>query len=257
MRFGAAVLAVVLASAVGSLPAAVRIGGSLSSGSNLLSVWVAFSAAVLLPMAIATIVLRQAHAALRLFDPRAVSNGLVVALVWALTSFGVLLVLGAFLRATTHHHGLAGATFGTVGLVASLLIALLAMRVVAWARSVWAPVRWLLLVLGGLGLGAELASITRTLALSPAASTWCADVLALVLAAAFGALAFPARRRPLAPLAVAGPPLAAVVLVLGFAALRSTPQLTLALEDESPLLSSTLCQLIGRPVPAKAVAPSH
>ena len=242
MRFGAAVTAVVLASAIGTLPAAVRVAPTVASTAGPASVWIACMAIVLLPMAFATMVLRQAHAALRLFDLAAIPNGLTVGFVWGVGTFGALSALGAFLRANTHHHGLAGATFAGVGLAIALVVALFAARLVGWADSLGPAVLWIVRAASGIGVGVALASASRTLAGSPAASTWCADILALMLAAAFGALAFPARRRPVTALAVIGPPLAAIVLVMGFAALgdhgADTPPLRATLQEEAPVIAS-------------------
>ena len=256
MRFGAAVTAVILASAVGTLPASMRVAPSLSSCCTAMTVWVAFTAVVLLPMGVATVLLRRAHAALRLFDAGAVSTSLLVVPIWALGSFGALAALGAFLRGHTHHHGLAGTTFAAIGAALLLFYALFSARLVAWARLLAAPFRWMLLALGGLALGAELAAVFRILSGSPGASTGCADVIALVLAAAFGALAFPAGRRTLAPLAIAGPPAAAVVLVLGLAAVRSVAPLRAELELEVPLLSAVLRNLVDGSA-SVAPPPSH
>src|SRR6202042_1491313 len=108
--------------------------------------------------ALATVVVRRALAALRLFDPAALSTGLAVASVWALASFGALAALGAFLRATTHHHGLAGVTFAAAGVSVSALVAVFATRIVGWARAASRVLRWGTLALGGLALGIEMAS---------------------------------------------------------------------------------------------------
>jgi len=75
-------------------------------------------------------------------------------------------------------------------------------------------------------------------------------VIAFVLAAAFGAGAFPHRSRPFAALALAGPPLAAVVLLVGFATLGGSAPLRAAVSAEAPVLDvvlSPVATMVGGP----------
>jgi hypothetical protein len=240
MRFGAAVAAVLLSSVVATMPAAVRIAPSLTPTSSSASSWVALLAIAFLPLTIATVALRHALAALRLFDPKTVATGVTTVLVWGLATFVALAGLGTFLRATTHHHGLAGVTFACAGVVIAAPVALFSTRFVQWAQATPPPGRWLAYLALGLALGAGLVFFGRTLGHSPGASTFALDVAAFAFAAAFGAGAFPRRNHPLVPLALAGPPLAAIVLVVGFGTLRSSPPLRTAVMEEAPVLGAAM-----------------
>jgi len=237
MRFGAAVSAVVLSSAIATLPAAVRVSRAVATSGGA-SAWMALLAVAFFPMAFATVVLRHAVGAVRLFDARSVAGGVLAAVVWGATMFAVLAALGAGLRATTHHHGLAGVTFALTGAVAALLVALVSVRVAALIREASAVVRWLALAALLILLAACGLLFMRALGQSPAAVTLTVDLVAFALAAGFGAGVFPRRTRPFAPLALAGPPLAAVVLVVGFATLGSSAPLRSALGEEAPVLAA-------------------
>jgi len=239
MRFGAAVSAVVLSSILATMPATLRIAPALAGSVGFISIWTALVALACAPLAVMTVAVRHALAALRLFDRRALAAGVAVALVWGLLTTVALTALGAFLRATTHHHGLAGVTFGCFGVVVAAFAALLAVRVVEWATAVPAPVRWGLMAVAGVTAGAMLAAVTRLLGHSEAGAALAVDVSAFAIAAAFGGSAFPSRSRPFAPLAFAGPPVAAIVLFTGFATLRASTSLRAAIDADAPILSVT------------------
>ena len=262
MRFGAAVSAVILASVIATMPAAVRISASIGAASGGVSLWVSLLALAFFPLAVATVVLRHALASLRLFDPRTVTTGVAAVLVWGLMTFVALSGLGMVLRATTHHHGLAGVTFGGGGTVVAAVLALFAIRVVHALRDGSPALRWAAIISCGLLVGVGVAFSAHVLARSEPASALCIDLIAFTFAAAFGAGAFPHRTRPLAPLALAGPPLAAVVLVVGFATLGGSAPLRGAVEADAPILSRVLAFAIPggatrrvSPVPALTAAP--
>jgi hypothetical protein len=229
-----------LASVVATMPAAVRIAPAIARSSGAASVWLGLLALAFFPVSIATVTLRHALAALRLFDSRAFTTALLAIVVWVLVTFVSLAGLGALLRATTHHHGLAGVTFACVGLVVATLVAPFAFRFVMRFRSAHAPVGWAVLSAGALGAGVTLSYFAHVLARSPSAAATSIDVVAFVFAAAFGAGAFPYRSRPLAPLALAGPPLAAIVLVAGFAALRTGGSLRAAITEDAPAFAAVM-----------------
>lgn len=240
MRFGAAVSAVVLAATIATMPAAVRIAPPLAPACGGFSVWVALVALAIPPLAVATVLFRHAVAALRLFDGRSVVTGVMTALVWGASTFVVLTALGGVLRATTHHHGLAGVTFATGGFVAAGMLALVAHRFVSWAHAAPWILRWLVVGAVGSSFGVTVAFLGRALGRSDAAGAVAVDVLAFTFAAAFGAGAFPHRSQPFVPFAVAGPPVAAILLVVGFATLGASPSLRVALDEEAPLVSPVL-----------------
>jgi hypothetical protein len=87
-------------------------------------------------------------------------------------------------------------------------------------------------------MGVGLAFLTRVLGASAAGSALAVDIVAFAFAAAFGGGAFPTRSRPFGPLALAGPPLAAIVLVVGFGTLRTSAPLRAAVDEAAPVLAA-------------------
>jgi hypothetical protein len=238
MRFGAAVSAVLLASVLATMPVAVRIASPLHGSVGGLSLWIALLALAFCPLGVATVVLRHAVDAIRLFDGKAVATGVVTVLVWGFTMFVGLAVFGAALRATTHHHGLAGVTFACGGIALAAVVALFSARVVGIARDASPALRWGLLAVFGIAIGVSVAFFAHVLTRDGSVSTLVVDITAFAFAAAFGAGAFPHRSRPSAPLALVGPPLAAVVLVVGLATVRGSTPLRAALTKDAPVLAA-------------------
>lgn len=232
-RFGTVVGAGVLAAIAASLPASLRIGDG-GAAMRAMEIWGSL-AALITPVAILAVgVLRRARAGLRVtVGPH---GGLLAGAVlwWCVLQLGVLGAFGAVLRAKTHHHGLAGATFAIFALVSGLVMALLAWRgaralgradegVQRVALAVAATAAFLALVLVGV----------RT-ARAPELGTASAlvDVLALAVASFFGSSHVLARVKALA---AAGVPVAAVVLVLGLSTLRAQPSLQADVNRTAPL----------------------
>jgi arylsulfatase A-like enzyme len=115
-----------------SVPTALRTAGA--GGSFLGGLLV--GAGVLLPLVTLTLVLTRASG--RGFrqlvgaeSPRGAVLGLAL---WIGLALPLLVVLGAGLKATTHHRGLGGGTFGVLGLIVAVVAALLAQRLVALGR---------------------------------------------------------------------------------------------------------------------------
>jgi hypothetical protein len=240
MRFGTAASAVVLASILATMPAAVRVAPQVAASCSAASAWVSLLALAFVPLLVTTVVLRHALAALRLFDSKAVAGGVAVAIVWALLTFTALTPFGAALRATTHHHGLAGVTFALGGLVVAAIMAVFSVRLVQWGRAASPVQRWVVMCASGLAFGSGLAFVARLVGGSAPASAFVLDVVALVFASAFGAGVFPYRSRPVAPLALAGPPLAAILLVVGLGTLHTTPALRSTIADQAPVLAGAM-----------------
>ncbi|MEO7327187.1 MAG: sulfatase-like hydrolase/transferase [Minicystis sp.] len=115
-----------------SVPTALRTAGA--GGSFLGGLLV--GAGVLLPLVTLTLVLTRASG--RGFrqlvgaeSPRAAVLGLAL---WIGLALPLLVVLGAGLKATTHHRGLGGGTFGVLGLIVAVVAALVAHRLVLLGR---------------------------------------------------------------------------------------------------------------------------
>jgi hypothetical protein len=212
---------------VSTVPAMWRVSAAVSGVAPVVRAWAALIAAVLGPMALSIVVLRNARQTLRLFvwpGDRLRAFGLAL---WFLLLWVSLALFGSVLRATTHHHALAGVTYACGALAIAFGWGLVCGRLVAMLRSVSPPVRrWavrgigaaLLLATGYVGLR-FLAVVWKDPSSSQAGST-VVDVLAFMLAALAGSLDWRAVWRPLA---IVGPPLALFLGALGATTLRDPP----------------------------------
>jgi hypothetical protein len=232
-RFGTVVGGGVLAALGASLPAVMRIGDGGSVG-RALELWMAL-AAILTPVAIATVgILRQARIGIRIL---AGPNAAVLAasvMWWAALEAGVLAVFGALLRAKTHHHGLAGVTFAVFALISGLVVALLAVRggrmllaapelTQRIALVVTAMATFAILMLAGV-------KTARAEGLHTAAAQ--VDVLALIVAGAIASAPGFARARPFA---IAGVPVAVLVLIVGFTTFHGDTVLEKTIGETAPV----------------------
>ena len=133
LRAGEACLRAVAVVLLASVPTGLRTAGA---GGSFPGGWL-LGAGVLLPTVAAALILSRAsgrgfHLLVRAEGPRAAV--LRIAL-WVGLALPLLEGLGAVLKATTHHRGLAGATFGVLGLVIVAGAALLAQRLVRLGRA--------------------------------------------------------------------------------------------------------------------------
>jgi hypothetical protein len=227
-----------LAALVGSIPATARVAPVIVG--NALGAWIALSACAIVPMTVAVALARAVRVGARTAaGPDSQLVGWAVA-TWAMTTFLALAAFGAFLRATTHHHGLAGVTFALGGLTIGGVIAVVARRLMHIARAAdplgRAALASCVIAVLVCTLFVVVVRVARTedaagLALSPSALV---DALAFVIAA--GALS----RRTFAQvtwLAVAGLPLCLGVLALGWALLSREPALFEAIRAHAPLFA--------------------
>ncbi len=240
MRFGAAVGAALASATLAVLPAAVRVSPVASPLAGTATVLTALVALALVPVGLTTLAVRYALAAVRLFDARGLGQGLATAVLWAVATFGALAGLGAFLRATTHHHGLAGVTFAVAGALGIFLLAPFCIRAVELTLGAPPELRWTIIVAAGLAFGVSVAFSLRALGADGGAAALAVDLIAFAFACAFGGGAFPVRSRPITLFALGGPPLAAVALVVGLGTLRTSPPLRSALESGAPLVGLVL-----------------
>jgi hypothetical protein len=247
-RFGTAVGAALIACALATGPAALRI----SSVEGASGAWPALVASTLLPMVLAVGVLRRARVGLRSFaGSRALAIGL-----WLPSVYVAMFVIGTALRATTHHHPLAGVTFSILALIAAIGLAPFAVRVAAiltaWrAERRWAPLAATLVVAlfaivvvtarAAHGLGASSASPSPSAAGSSASAL--VDLLALGMASLLASRPELATRRVLA---LFGPPVAAVVFVLGMTNLTRSNALAGAIDERAPAFSTAAHVLARR-----------
>jgi hypothetical protein len=229
-RVGGAAGGALLAALVASVPAVLRLPREVGLG----GAWLALAGAALVPIGLAIPVLRSAHEGLRGLWREAGAIRAAVLAAWAATLFVVLAVLGATLRAKTHHHALAGATFALAAAVAGVGLGAFAMRASSVLRALAAAGRGRAAALALAAFGVVVLALAVRLgglpgALSPADRAGVVDVLALALGAAFGA----GRRFERSRLAVAAVPLAAMVFTA--ALVVAEPAVGEAARDRAPV----------------------
>ena len=232
VRFGTIVVGGAASAIISSLPAVLRMGDV--SILRALEQWLALSA-LLTPLAVLVVaVFRRARLGMRILAGDRAELFAAAALWWAVIELGLLAVGGAVLRAKTHHHGLAGVTFAIFALVSGLVIALLAVRGVRlMARYPSSGHRFALMLVAGCCFFAIILVGFRT-ARAEGLHTAAALVDALALAVA-GAIASTRVMSRLRMLAMVGVPLAAAVLLLGIAMVRTEPDLGTMLAEAAPL----------------------
>jgi hypothetical protein len=248
VRFGTAVGVATLASLFGAVPATMRVA-TVAADVGALRVWLALSAASLLPMVVTVVVLRGAREGLRAFAGpgaglRAVGVGL-----WLASLFVGLTLFGRVLRANTHQHALAGVTFAFGALLFACGAGVVCARLVVLAGG--APAfarRGLLLILAAAALlalafvGVRFVRAASHDSASYGAAGTVVDILAFALAAFFAShRALVARRI----LALVGPPLAVAVLALGVTILRDPPMHD-AIDESAPAFAPVVGFLSSR-----------
>jgi hypothetical protein len=223
-RFGGLVGLATAAALACALPAALRVAG-IAPAESLPQVWVALAASALAPMVLVVAVLLRAGDGWRAFGGPGAATFVFGVAMWLGFLVVGLSVLGSMLRATTHHHALAGVTFAFGALAMALAFAAVCSRLVGILRSVNGVSRRLLSVALAalaaaafvwLALGSAQASARD--AASAAHVSTVVDDLAFLLAAALAARRATGVRRVFA---LIGPPAAVVVLAAGLPLLRS------------------------------------
>lgn len=235
-QFGSAVGVALVASVLASGPAALRVTSSLEAR----GIWPGLAAATLVPMIVSVLTLRQARVGLRAFslgDGRKRSWSLFL---WVGFVFFTLLIFGALLRATTHHHALAGATFALLTGIAAIVLVPISLRLGSIAARWQEEKRRVLLG----ALVAVLLAVALALMLvlarilpggasgaTPAVSANLVDVLAFAMAALLASRPeFEARRT----LALFGPPVAAALFIFGVRYLTASPSIGTTVEQRAP-----------------------
>ncbi len=233
VRFGTVVGGGVCAALGASLPAVMRIGDG-GSFFRALELWMAL-AAVLTPVAIATVgVFRRARVGVKILAGQNPSVLAAAVMWWAALEAGVLAVFGAMLRAKTHNHALAGVTFSVFALISGAIVALLAVRGARMlldapeatqriALATTAMATFAVLMLAGV-------KTARAEGLHTAAAQ--VDCLALAVAAAIASAPAFAKARPFA---IAGVPVALLVLLVGLTTLHGEPTLQKSIDENAPV----------------------
>lgn len=240
-RVGTVAGAATVAAMACSVPAAMRVARALAGTESPARVWVALGAVALPPMILAVLVLTRAREGWRAFRGPGATGFVYGVSMWLVLLVIVLSLFGSVLRATTHHHALAGVTFALGGLAAAMATAALCARLVAVLRSAGPTVRRVAAV----GLSGALALGVAVLALGAARASshdvasaaqlgTVVDDLAFLLSAALAARQARVVRRILA---VVGPPVAVVILAVGVPALRAAP-LRQAVAERAPAFAA-------------------
>jgi hypothetical protein len=213
----------------------MRVSSAVASEGTA-RVWFALAAAALLPMVVAVVVLRGAREGLRAFGGAGGALRAFGAGLWFASLLVGLSVFGSVLRAATHHHALAGVTFGIGAVVMATGSALVCARIVVILRNAPQSTRRTLAVALTLAMCGAVAWVGFGFLRAASsdgpssASGTLVDVLAFALAALFGARRSLVARRTLA---LIGPPFAVVVLAIGASTLRDAPLLD-AIEEHAP-----------------------
>ena len=118
---------------VGSIPSALR---AARAGGPFLGSWLG-SAAIVLPLIVLFIALtRAAGRGYRMVTGNSAGRSTATGIaLWVGLSTPAMLVLGAILKATTHHRGLGGATFGVLAVILVIGAAVVARHLVRTARK--------------------------------------------------------------------------------------------------------------------------
>ncbi|MEO6575060.1 MAG: hypothetical protein ABIP89_14545, partial [Polyangiaceae bacterium] len=167
--------------------------------------------------------------------------------------FGVLLlivmtVLGAILRATTHHHALAGVTFALVTIVAALVLAPISGRTANILATWVAEKKVSHLVMAGAFVVASMPVVAVIVArlgsgasLSRPAAAVIVDLLAFAIAALLASRPELKDRRILA---IFGPPVAAALFALGLTTLHTSALLDATIHERAPAFAPAVRALL-------------
>ena len=250
LRAGEACLRALAVVLLASVPTALRTAGA---GGSFVGGWL-LGAGVLLPIVAAALILSRAsgrgfHLLVRAQGPRAAV--LRIAL-WVGIALPLLEGLGAVLKATTHHRGIAGATFGVLGLVIVGGAALLAQRLVRLGRALveggLAP--WIPAAIGSAVGVLPLLVVAATLGGEPgsgaAASVRAAildGAIVFVATALAASMELPATLRK--PARVGGAPLAVLVFLGAGWLIGASPSLARSFKAGGGLPSTLLGVLEG------------
>ncbi len=235
MRFGFIVAGGVVAAVASALPAALRMGDD-GSASRALVQWLVLSA-VATPIAVAAVaVLRRARIGLRLLAGERASMLAVGILWWSVIELGLLSIFGALLRKTTHHHALAGVTFSAFAVVTGVLVALFARRTTALLTRGGASLLRIGLVIAAVCafVVIMLVGIRTSRAEGIHTAGALVDALALAVTTTIASSRLFGRWRPMA---IAGVPIAVLLMMVGLTTLRFDPKLQEGLGEAAPLHS--------------------
>jgi hypothetical protein len=242
VRFGTAVSVGTAAALVCALPATSRIAATVESTEGLPRVWIALTAAALLPMIAAVVVLRGAREGLRPYAGSDVGLRAFGVALWIASLLVTFTLFGSVLRATTHQHALAGVTFAFGAAALAVGSAVACARIVVILRDASPSLRnavgGLLALVAIAALAFVAARFLGALARDPqsaGAAGTVVDVLAFTIAALFAAHPSLTLQRPIA---FVGTPIALLIAVMGIVTLQDPP-LQVAIDQRAPAFAAT------------------
>jgi hypothetical protein len=244
-RFGTAFGVAALGASLAAIPAAIRIGAADAPACGTMNAWMVLAGVGVGPMLAAIVVLRGARVGLKAFGGPGADTRLAAFVLWAFLLLGSLIALGALLRATTHHHALAGVTFAIGAVVVALALALVALRLGAMVSPLTPGTRRVLYAAGAAVLLGLCTFVANRFRAGGSLGTGLlgvsiVDFLAFGIVATFGSRPELVERRLLALL---GPPAVATLLVVGISAFRACPPMLEATKGHAPLYSRVLVEL--------------
>lgn len=235
IRLGFTVAGGVVSALLASFPASLRLGegGTFLRG---LEHWIVL-AAVCTPVAVvAGAVMKRARVGVRLLvsdRDRALLFAMGV-LWWCVLELALLTAFGAVLRKTTHQHSLAGVTFAVFAVVSGILVALFARRTTLLLASGAAGLRRTALAIAGGCAFVAIVIVGARLARAEGmhAAAGLVDALLFLAGTTFTSSRWFMRWRPVA---IAGVPVAVLVMMVGLTTLRFEPALRQAFAETAPL----------------------
>ena len=238
-QIGVALGGAALASIACTGHAAVRL---TSVGTSWPVAWVALAAAAFLPAFVLLLALPRAIAVVQAFDPAASRTRWTAIFLWVANMELAAWVMGKFLRQSTHHHALAGATYAVLAVVLAVGIGLFAARVASLIAKLGDQVLRVALVVAALAAVAVLAFLAR--ALGDTARITLIDAAAFVAAVGLAARASQVNDPKVGYI---GGPLAIACFVVGAWFLRTPGDvLASAVDALVPLYGKPALFLIGR-----------
>lgn len=250
VRLGSALGVSAAASLVCAVPASVRLSGALGDEANAFLVWVSLAGAAIGPMTAAVLALRGARDGLRPFGGQGAWLRAYGAALWTAAMLVALSLFGSVLRATTHHHALAGVTFAFGALAIAVGAAAVCARIVAIARRASPSARHAIVGATGVLALAALAWLAMRFfraashdEASSVAASGVIDSLAFAFCALFASRrAFASKRA----VAIAGPALALAVALFGGITLATSSAIRDAAEQKAPAFGGVIETLSGK-----------
>jgi len=237
MRIGGVVGAGAFGSAMAAAPAALRLEPSLGVCSPV-GAWPFLFGVSIVPMSVAVLGLQRARSGFRALGRSDGMTPVVMVLAWLGSCFAAMTLLGALLRARTHHRALGGVVFAFGAFALAVGLALALARIGALLRKTSPRARWVFVILGAAALALGMFQAQHRLGSTAPLSA--AEGAKLVDGLAFALSAFIASGYPFVQwraLALIGPPLAGVVLILGLSTWRTCPTLQHALGEQAPMFA--------------------